>query len=136
MNTGKPAAAVTILRWAARLWAAAAFLFWGAFLVEHLSEWVFRAGIRPPAEVWVALALHAALIVGLCIGWRWEVLGGAVSVAAAVLFLAGRTKPDAAPWLMLATIAPGCLWLVLGGIGWADRRSPSPAPGTPPATVA
>lgn len=136
MHTGKMPVAVTALRWVARVWAAAAVLFWGAFLVEHLFEWVFRAGSPLPAEVWVALALHTALIAGLCLGWRWEVLGGAVSVAAAVLFLAGRTTPDQAPWLLLATVTPGCLWLVLGGIGWANRRPGSPTSSAPPVTAA
>jgi hypothetical protein len=59
-----------------------------------------------------------------------------VSVAAAVLFLAGRTTPALAPWLMLATVTPGCLWLVLGGIGWANRRPAAPASPTPPVTAA
>jgi len=27
------------LRWLARLWAAALLLFWGAFFVEHTTEW-------------------------------------------------------------------------------------------------
>lgn len=127
MNNRIPTVTIVTLRWVARLWAVGAFLFWGAFLVEHLSEWVFRAPNSPAAEVWAALTLHVALLVGLGLGWRWEVLGGAVSVTAAVLFLAGRTKPETAPWLTLATIAPGCLWLVLGGIGWVNHRPASPA---------
>jgi hypothetical protein len=122
---------VVCLRWAARVWAALAALFWGTFLVEHLAEWVFRAEHRPPAGVWLALGLHAAMIAGLMLGWRWELAGGAVGVTAAILFLAGRSKPDVAPLLMLATVVPGCVWLAIGGYEWGVRTRSESAGFTP-----
>lgn len=71
-----------VLRWVARVWAAVAALFWGAFLVEHVTGWVIRAEHPPPAAVWLALALHATVVVGLLLGWRWDLAGGAVGVTA------------------------------------------------------
>lgn len=124
---------VIVLRWVARLGAAGVGLFWGLFLVEHLQEWVFRAGDLPPPFVLITLAAHTALIVGLVVGWRWELLGGTVALAAACLFLPGKARPDLAPLFMTVTAAPPALWLVVGGYE-LGRRSAAVPPDDAPTT--
>jgi hypothetical protein len=56
----------SVLEWAGRLSALALALFWGAFFIEHLSEWFMRGDGRvPPPFVWFAQILHLAMLCGL-----------------------------------------------------------------------
>ena len=50
---------VVVARWAARLWAAALVLFWGAFFVEHLA-WFADPQRLPRSLVWVDRKGHEA----------------------------------------------------------------------------
>jgi len=53
--------------WFFRLWAFFGFLVWGAFLVEHLKEWVFYPASGPALPqfvIWV-LVLHSEMVLGL-----------------------------------------------------------------------
>jgi hypothetical protein len=98
---------VTIVRWIARLSAAVLFLFWGGFFVEHLTEWFIAPLPRtPPPAVWLAQLLHFLILAGLVIGWRWELAGGLLVIAASVLFFI-----DKAPLFIPLTIVPGILFL-------------------------
>lgn len=101
---------VVAVRWLARGLAAALVLFWGMFFVEHLA-W-FAEPAKVPLGVWGMQALHLAMLVGLVVGWRWE-LAGALLVAASSIpffwFAAGKNFI----WFSLVTLAPAALWLVL-----------------------
>lgn len=116
------------LRWVARLWAAGLVLFWGAFFVEHVSEWLIRAERWAPLSVLIVLAAHFSLLVGLIVGWHRELIGGVIVMISASLFLPGRTKEDVASTLMLVTIIPAILWLILGGYE-VGRLEPAGSPG-------
>lgn len=118
---------VTILRWVARIWSVGLVLFWGAFLAEHVSEWLIRPDRWPPAWVVLTVAAHAATVAGLLAGWRWELAGGSVALAGAILFLAGKAQASIAPLLMMVTIAPAAIWLVLGGYERGLRAAESGA---------
>jgi len=109
----------TIGRWSGRATALLLFLFWGAFFVEHMTEWFLRAdGRYPPAWVWGQQFFHFAMLVGLGMMVKWEKRGAVVMLVATVAFFAG-IHPSTFPWIALINIAPiGCF-----GIYWlADRK--------------
>ena len=93
--------------WLGRGLAALLFAFWGIFFVEHLGEWsrAPESGWPPPA-VWVAQALHLAMLLGLASMIFWEGPGTVATVAAtAAFFLAiGYRGSLALPLVNLAPI--------------------------------
>jgi len=112
---------IPAVRWAARLWAIALFLLWGAFFVEHTAEW-FSRGMRPPPERVVALhALHALFLVGLLVGWRWEILGGVLTLVAGTAFFMKAGGANG-PLFSLISVLPAVAWL---GLAIAERRQAS-----------
>ena len=66
-----------ILRWIARIWSLPAILF-------LLGEIIFPHGGDEPVPFleWLALGLLVTAVLGLALAWRWEVLGGSVSIFA------------------------------------------------------
>jgi hypothetical protein len=85
MQTTRPIeihAALPVVRWGARILSAAILLFWGWFLIAHL----FGDGGRPSRPlVWTDFAILSTLVVslvGLAVAWRWELVGGMVTLAA------------------------------------------------------
>ena len=114
------------LRWLARLWAAALLLFWGAFFVEHTTEWFVHPHDWPPMEVALLHAAHFLLLLGLLVGCRWELLGGIVALAAAILFFPQVSEKNAVVFLMLS-VGPAALWIGLGGYA-IGRRSSTASP--------
>ena len=75
-------------KWAGRIVALLLVLFWGAFFVEHLIEWFLRQDHLPPPFVWRAMALHAAMLVGLVVMLKWAVWGSLLTVLATSTFFA------------------------------------------------
>jgi len=123
------ASPVLAVRWLARLWATALVFFWGAFFVEHTTEWFARPHDWPPLDVVLLHLTHFALLVGLIAGWRWELLGGILAFAAAILFfpqVAGKN----APLFLLVSVGPSVLWIGLAG--YVIGRCASPAVTVPP----
>ena len=86
--------AVVVARWAARLWAAALVLFWGAFFVEHLAWFADPQRLPPP---WVFLLV--GLTVGILLALR--ATGGAP-----------RPAVRAAAWLLVLELAQGLIGFV------------------------
>src|SRR5262249_13437045 len=113
MNAVKSAGwpAVTVVRWVARVLAAGLFLFWGAFFLAHL-QWFADVRNLPPPWVVGLVGLHFLMLVGLVLGWRYELAGAAVVLATAIPFftIAGRD-----PVLYAGvTCLPAVLWLYCG----------------------
>ncbi len=78
-----------IFRGLGRLLSALLLLFWGAFFLEHLSEWFLQAeGGFPPTFVWAAQAGHLVMLIGLLIMIRWETPGMIVAYLGASWFAA------------------------------------------------
>ena len=74
---------VPIVRWTARIWSLAPILFLLAEIVfPHSDE-----GVTVLWTEWAALSLLAVSVIGLALAWRWERLGGWISLAALVLLL-------------------------------------------------
>jgi hypothetical protein len=113
----------SIARWTGRIFATLLFLFWGSFFVEHLAEWFLRGGGQyPPVRVWIAQALHFAMLVGLALLWRWERIGTVVLLAATVAFfsiIGLRTFP----WIALLNVIP----VLCFTLSWVLPGRPRPA---------
>jgi hypothetical protein len=106
-------------KWGGRLTALLLFLFWGAFFIEHLSEWFLRGGGRyPPSRVWAGQGLHFCVLAGLALMLKWDRLGAvvtAVSTAAFFLWIGYR----GALTLPLVNLVPVALFTVY----WLARRN-------------
>jgi hypothetical protein len=74
--------ALPVVRWGARILSVAILLFWGWFLVAHL----FGEASQPSRPLVVQdsaiLASLVVSLVGLAVAWKWELAGGALTLAA------------------------------------------------------
>jgi hypothetical protein len=101
------------LRWGARGLSVLVFVF---LLGELFGD---HAGSKGPTpSEWAQLGLFPiGMAVGLAIGWKWEVPGGAVAVSCLALFyvlhrvLSGGFPRG--PWFLIFTI-PGFMFLIAG----------------------
>jgi hypothetical protein len=118
----------TVALWSGRSLAVCAFLLWGAFFVEHLGEFLRPGqGPPPPAQVWLLQAAHGAMLLGLLMLLRWEIPGGLLTIAAALVFfanVAGRNFP----LFFGLTILPAAL-VLLGRL--LEHRAAAPPPAHP-----
>ncbi len=96
---------VPIVRWVARIWSLVPIIFaLGEVVFPHSEE-----GVAVPWTDWLALSVVGLSVIGLALAWRWERLGGWISVGALAVFIA----------LFLITVErsfPAVL-IFLGGIG-------------------
>jgi hypothetical protein len=100
----------TIVRWTARVWSIPSIV---ALLLPYFVEglyWLQATSIR---EV-IGHLCFLAVLVGLLLAWRWEGLGGGLTVTGMMVFyitwwLYGKTPRG--PFFVLIA-APGCLFLL------------------------
>jgi hypothetical protein len=119
MNTlwrSLPAQRVAVLRWTARGLSLLLFLGWGAFFVEHL-EWFTDPRGWPPAHVARLQTLHGIMLLGLLIGWKWELAGAVVLMASSIPFFLAAAGGAAAQFILVTNL-PAMLWMYL----WASGR--------------
>jgi hypothetical protein len=108
----------TVGKWGGRLTALLVLLLWGAFFVEHLSEWFLRAdGRYPPTWVWVQQAFHFAMLAGLALMLKWDRLGTVVMLAASIMFF-GFIGLRNFSYFALINLVPVALFSVY----WLARR--------------
>jgi len=74
-----------VFKWLGRGTALLLFLFWGAFFVEHVNEWLILPNHIPP-RVLIGMAFHGAMLVGLLMMLRWVSWGSVVTVLATIAF--------------------------------------------------
>ena len=74
---------VPVVRWTARIWSLVPILYGLANIVFSRSE----EGVTVLWTEWAALSLVAVSVIGLALAWRWERLGGWISLVALLLFL-------------------------------------------------
>lgn len=88
-----------------QLLAVGTMLLWGAFFAHHVNEWFLKADAAPPPKVWVAMALHLGVMVGLLlILWRpWA--GATLTVLATIGFFV-TIEPNSFPWFALLNVPP------------------------------
>jgi hypothetical protein len=104
--------------WTGRALSLLLFLFWGAFFVEHMGEWFMgHKGEYPPPRVWVAQALHGAMVVGFLLMVKWDRMGTVVMAAATIAFFAliGMSR---FPWIAMVNLLPVPF---LAGYWWLSR---------------
>ncbi len=81
-------------KWGGRTTAVLLLLLWGAFFVEHTSEWLLSAGRpAPPTWVWFQHAAHFAMLVGLGVMLRWGRFGALILLIATVVFFSSIGMP-------------------------------------------
>lgn len=82
-------------KWGGRLIALLLLVFWGAFFVDHLSEWFLQGGGRyPPRRVWIQQFFHLAMLVGFGLMLKWDRLGSVVVLASGTAFFGGILLQD------------------------------------------
>ena len=111
-----------LARSVARAWAGILLVAWGAFFVEHAVEWFAPSGPFPPVGVWLLQLCHLVFLIGLIVGWRWELTGGIVTLVSAVMFFA--SAGPRAPAFIAVAVVPAVIWIALGlrDLGRSDRR--------------
>ena len=113
--------ALLVTRWSARTLGLALLLLAGALLVKDLAGFAHR-GEWPPAPMLATMFFHFALLVGLGLGWRWELTGGLVVIAAGTGFIQCLFQclgEDSNLLVRLVTALPGLLFILSG---WLARR--------------
>jgi hypothetical protein len=104
------AAIRTATLWAARAASLALFLAWGAFFVEHISEWFVKPkGVWPPPSVWFFQAFHGLMLAGFLVALKWDRIGMALMLAASVAFF-GLIGMNRFPWFALVNLVPVALF--------------------------
>ena len=108
---------VKTMRWIARILSLLPILF-------VLAEVIFPHGGEGEVrtEEWIAVGLMFSSVIGLAIAWRWEGLGGGITVGSLLAFYAALRVMDGrfprGPWFALVA-APGVLFLVCW---WLSRH--------------
>jgi hypothetical protein len=74
---------VPVVRWVARIWSLAPIIFALAEIVFPHSE----EGVVVPWIDWMVLSVAFLSVIGLALAWRWERLGGWISVVALAIFM-------------------------------------------------
>ena len=74
---------IPVVRWVARIWSLGPVIIALVVIVFSRSE----EGVTVPWTDWAALGLLGISVIGLALAWRWERLGGWISVAALAVFL-------------------------------------------------
>jgi hypothetical protein len=124
----QPNKLVPLTRWGGRLLGLLLLLFWGAFFVEHLSEWFIRPFPRhPPLKICFYMGLHFLILAGLLLAWRWEVAGSLLVIGSSLVFfqhVAGANFP----LFFGVTAVPAFLLLFCGWQDWKRLRAASSAP--------
>lgn len=111
----------TILLWIVRVSAVPLLLFWGAFFVEHLSEWFLAADGRwPPAWVVAAQFLHLAMLLALAATIVWPRAGAAATIIATAAFFLWIGY-SGSPLLPLANVVPAAFVLAATATSMATR---------------
>jgi len=114
---------IQIIRWIARISAAiAAGLILLLFVGEVIADGIGPLSRLSPREALMMVAFFAVWL-GLILGWRWELLGGSLTVMGLIAFylldfLFSGTFPRGPYFLLLAS--PSILFLYAG---WREKSS-------------
>ena len=115
---------ITVIRWTARLWSIPSILF----IAVMLAGEVFSPHSPPPSSV-RDLTGFALFPFGVCLGialaWRWELLGGCISVASflgfySLLYLIDGRIPKG-PYFALVAV-PGFLFLFASLLNYITQK--------------
>ena len=121
---GKRRRWVTVARWVARIWSLVP-IAWA--LAEVLSPHGGEV-VSVTWQEWATLTLLGISVVGLAVAWRWEQLGGWISLAALAVFMVVfllTVERNFPAWLifLVAIGTPAVLFLVCGYASKTPARS-------------
>ena len=76
---------IKVIRWAARVWSIASFGFVALIVIGEIVQ--PHAPAPSVLRDWVGLLLFPiGVCVGMVVGWRWEGIGGGITVACLIAF--------------------------------------------------
>jgi hypothetical protein len=104
---------VNIIRWIARIFSAIIVLFALFMFIGESMEAAHKANADVMSlNAIMQLTIFGAGLLALVLAWKWELLGGSISLFAfVVLFI---VNPNAQVWLMLIFPLNAILFIVLG----------------------
>jgi len=109
---------VMMVRWSARILSLLVLAFVGMFLVgEGFAPWTLRTH-----ELLLALCFPYGVALGLCLGWKLELVGGAIVVASILGFYAIE-RFRCGPIFALFAV-PGALFILAHVLSVAGRQHP------------
>lgn len=111
-NSSKITLLRTVIRWLARIASLLIFLLWGAFFVEHLTEWFSNPKQLPPLKIWIQMVFHFLLLAGYLLVFKWERIGSLVIIGSAFAFFFSAAGWHGI-WFFLIYIIPVVLFLSL-----------------------
>ena len=92
------------------------FLFWGAFFLSHLFEWFLNSEREsPPMPIWISMAFHQVMLIGLAITIKWDKLGVLITLIGTIAFFSSigyRGFPYIALLNGVPLIFLGMYWLI------------------------
>jgi len=101
-----------IIRWIARIWGTLSLLFLLLMIGAHIfgNQEPEGAGFRSSSELLSFIFFPVCTVIGLLLAWRWDGLGGVITVGAIIGF--HIIRPDLLFNLMIDGLAaPGLLFL-------------------------
>jgi len=104
---------VTLIKtflWTGRFFAALLFILWGAFFVEHLTEWFKDLGHLPPGSVLLIQFFHLLMLVGYIAVFKWKAVGSGLIIFGALLFF-GSLGAKAMLTFFAVSILPAVIFL-------------------------
>lgn len=79
---------IKLFSWIGRITAMLLFFLWGAFFIEHLTEWFSDAGHLPPFSVFLIQFFHLMMLLGYIAVFKWRVAGSVIIIVSAFIFFA------------------------------------------------
>lgn len=112
-----PSSWAWLVRWAARALSVLILLFWGFFLVAHVTGEAGRASRPLGAGDYAGLAALGASLAGLALAWRREAAGAALTLAAVSVGALVNWRVLLFPGTLIPLAAALYLWS-----WWASRE--------------
>lgn len=125
MNKMKAASRAEIrIRWIARIWSILVFVF---SLARIFLPDPYATEPVPPSD-WFLLSLWGVAILGLLIAWRWEFIGGIITIATMFFRELVWVVLKGSWWvnfliLWVFIVPPAVLFLVAWGLGRKTKKA-------------
>ncbi len=100
-------------RWTARVLGTLLFLVMGAFFIEHLEWFSQKKNSWPPLWVWLMQGVHLLMMASLLAAWRWELVGGFLVLATALVFFSQTAGRNFVLFSVVSAL-PALLWIYVG----------------------